>query len=466
LVAEDAGGRLAAVDLREVRGPRARVLVTLVLNGGGAPKGELECAGAAVSRLSADIAGVAVNYRNERSPQVLGATTRVLSGTGRVRDDLGPAYQLASHGSFVQAHRSQAAHIRAIIANRLAETAPVLATTKILDVYGGSGALSLPLAHAGASVTLVESFGAAADSARAAAREQNLERFVVVPGDAARVLRDLGDRTFDLVITNPPRRGMVPPVREAIAGLKPRAIAYVSCDPETLARDLEHFGRLGYAADGLEPVDMIPLTDQVETVAWLVKSDVAAPRTVFENDDICIVDKPAHEAATHPARNQEELVWSVPSVTSGLAVFAKGHKRVAMVRASLDAPDTRKTHVVLARGITPGHGAIAGRTRYQRIAVVAGQSLLRVTVPGEQKFKILEDLARVGHAVIGDALFGHPPTNRHFEEKYILDRPFLHCARLEFFWRESLSVTSPLPGQLATVLIRAGYLPSKWPNEW
>mgnify|MGYP000965489350 CR=1 FL=1 len=78
------------------------------------------------------------------------------------------------------------------------------------------------------------------------------------------------------MVVNPPRRGLAPLVREQIVRLAPQAIAYVSCDPETLARDLDHLSRLGYHGAALQPLDMIPLTEEVETLAMLKPAPIPA----------------------------------------------------------------------------------------------------------------------------------------------------------------------------------------------
>jgi 23S rRNA (uracil1939-C5)-methyltransferase len=73
--------------------------------------------------------------------------------------------------------------------------------------------------------------------------------------------------------------------------------------------------------------------------------------------------------------------------------------------------------------------------------------------------QIRRHLSQIGHPVLGDERYGHAPTNRHFEEKYGLDRTFLHCVRFELEHAHSqarLVVESPLPGDLQTVLERAG----------
>ena len=461
LVPEAAGGRLTAFDLREVEGHSSGVLVTVVLQAGKEPpRSELAGAAAAIRSLSADVLGVAVNYRTAKSPQVLGGITRVLAGAEEVSDEAGGAHQLASYGSFVQVHRGQAARVRALIAGSLLELG-LPRSMRLLDVYGGSGALSLAFAKDGATVTLVESFRPAATAAARAAEAQGIAHLAVHVGDAAAVLGQLGRTaaTFDAVFTNPPRRGMAPEVRKAIFALRPRAVAYVSCEPDSLARDLAHFARLGYGAEHLYPVDMIPLTDQVETVAILTRVDPAKARVVHEDADVCVIEKLAHVAASPPRSSDFRLAWSSSEDESGFAVWC----REAAPRFAM-----RQVCLVLARGIMAARGRIGKSSTYARIAKLNAHSLLHVTTERGNAADLRRDLARMSHPVVGDRRHGHAPTNRHFEERYLLDRPFLHCVELSFSHprtRSTIQTRSDLPGELGMVLTRLGHLPSMSPND-
>lgn len=457
LVPEPMGGRLSAFDLREVVGNRSGVLVTLVLRAEPEPPAsELEQTQAAVRGISAEILGVAVNYRPTASPQVLGSVTRVLWGAELADDEAGSAYQLASYGSFVQAHRGQAERIGALLGEGLARRG-LPPSLRLLDLYGGSGALSLSLAKSGAKVTLVESFPPAAAAAAHAAEQQRIPHFAVKVGDAARVLGVLAATPgqFDAVFTNPPRRGMSPEVRRAIVALKPRVIGYVSCEPDALARDLAHLARLGYAAEGLSPVDMIPLTDQVETVALLAPADPPPLAKAHEDPDLYVVEKPAHFGPDSQRGDDARVVWATPDDASGFAVWSRGAATVRL------AP--RQVCLVLARGMMATRGRIGKKSTYARLAKLKGHSLLRVIVVHGSVSDLRRDLARRGHPVVGDRRCGHEPTNRHFEERYLLDRPFLHCAEVSFAHprtSSTIQVRSDLPGELGMVLTRLGHLAS------
>ncbi|MET0593233.1 MAG: RsmD family RNA methyltransferase [Polyangiaceae bacterium] len=450
LVPEEIGGYLSAFDLRDVDGDRPGVLVTIVLRAGHEPpRVMLESAANAVRDVAPDVLGIAVNYRSAKNPQVLGSSTRVLWGAEQVRDRSGTAYQIASYGSFVQAHRGQADRIAALLASALSR-AGLPPSLRLLDLYAGSGALSLGLAKSGAKVTLVESFRPAASAAARAAEEQHIADFTVRPGDAGQVLGALAREgaKFDAVLANPPRRGLAPDVRKRIAELTPRAIAYVSCEPEALARDLAHFANLGYAAERLSPVDMIPLTDQVETVAVLVPTPAPSFANAFADDDVRVAEKPAYIAAS---ASDLPIVWSSPEETSGFTVWA---------RAPID-PAPRQNCLVLARGPMAAEGRIGKKSNYVRLAKLNGHSLIHVMFERSTVLDLRRDLARSGHHVIGDRACGHEPTNRHFEERYLLDRPFFHCFEISLSHprtRSTLTARSALPGELGTVLTRLGPL--------
>jgi 23S rRNA (uracil1939-C5)-methyltransferase len=466
LIPEANGGALSAFDLREAVDAEPGLLVTFVIRDGHrVTGGELAAAASALQALSPAVLGVAVNYREPKSPQLLGARTELLRGSSLVRDRAGAIHQIVTFGSFAQAHRGQSEKIFDWVASRI-DRLDLRQNLGLLDLYGGTGAASLAYARRGARVTLIESFAPAADCARRAAEELGLGDVSIRVGDAGRVLNTLSSEgaSFDVVIANPPRRGMAPAVRKSIAALAPRAIAYVSCDPDTFARDVAHLEALGYHADAVQPVDMIPLTDQIESVAVLVAGDRPPLRVLYEDDDLRIVEKPAHIAAVGVGK----LVWASPEVASGIAVWSKQADTFAGCRAALAA--SRQVHFALGKGTSHKKGKLASNVRYERLTPAGGHSLLKVTTEqAPPVLRVLGQLARIGHAVVGDSRHGHAPTNRHFEEKYALDRPFFHTAHIELqhpLTGATVRVDSAPPGDLALVLRRLGYLTSMSRNEW
>jgi len=144
------------------------------------------------------------------------------------------------------------------------------AAGRLLDLYCGAGAFTLPLARAAREVVGVEEYaGAVADAERSADvnRISNV-RFIV--GRAEALLTGL-EGSFDAVVLDPPRRGCHPRVVQALLERTPRRIVYVSCHPATLARDLRPLLNGGYTVERATPVDLFPQTPHVESVVVLVR---------------------------------------------------------------------------------------------------------------------------------------------------------------------------------------------------
>lgn len=484
------GGALRAVDLREVRhDDGARVLLTLVVQRARVASREtLDAAVRALVDEEPSIVGGALNFHEGESPQILGGETVVVHGAPFTPDRIGVATHRATYGSFVQAHRGQAERVHATVAELIGlgrgERGKDEKRPRVLDLYGGSGAIALALATAGADVHLVESFAPAVAHIEAAAKAADLP-VRAEAGDVASALRRLAEQgaSFEAAVVNPPRRGMSPSARELLARVGAPIIAYVSCDPDTLARDLDHFTRLGYGVATLRPLDMIPLTDEVETIAVLRRTTVPPPRVLYEDDEILVVDKGGHEPTTPQGEYVVSLVArarrlpgaseAIPAHridvgTTGLVMLVKHPHLAERWQAVLAAESSRKIYVAGARGVTPSKGAITrdlredgrmypARTRYRRLAVASGHSVLRVIPEQGRTHQIRRHLAAIGHPVLGDDRYGHAPTNRFFEEKNSLDRTFLHCVRIEFDHPRNgqrLIIEAPMPGDLRAVLER------------
>ncbi len=496
LAPDGSAGGLRAIDVREVNGgAQPRGLLTLVVSR--ASIGDLDALRAAAESLIAEapeLVGVAASLHDGDSPQVLGSETVLLAGTASAEDRVGDGVHVATFGSFVQAHRAQAARIHDIVAasfglGRLAASAP---PPRVLDLYAGSGAIALALARRGADVTCVEAFGPAAARIEEASKRGEL-RVRAIHSDVASALHALvGHETkWDAIVVNPPRRGVGPVARAWLARMGAPVVAYVSCDPDTLTRDLDHFARLGYRCASAQPLDMIPLSDEVETVAVLRRAPPSPVRVLWEDDDLLFVEKAAHEpTAPHPEHDGSltervhrlsNAQGAVPITTldvgtSGVVLFARRAVDAEKLSRAMGSSTARKVYLVGTRGVVPTKGNItrgpsnngdsgddpsvpAPRTKYRRLAIFAGHCVTRVMSEHGRSRQIRRHFASIGHPVLGDERHGHAATNRHFEEKYGLDRTFLHCVRVELDHPDTgvrLVVESQLSGDLASVLERAG----------
>lgn len=136
-----------------------------------------------------------------------------------------------------------------------------------MDLYCGAGTFTVPLAQRCAYVSAVESYGPAVRDLRRNLEKNNLDNVDAIGGDAG---REFPYTDADVIVVDPPRAGLAPEVIEQLCDQPARAIAYVSCDPATLARDLARFIDQGvFAPVSVTPVDLFPQTFHVETVTIL-----------------------------------------------------------------------------------------------------------------------------------------------------------------------------------------------------
>ena len=184
----------------------------------------------------------------------------VLSGSGFWRERLLGRNMAVSAPTFFQVNTRVA---ESLITTAL-DALKADGSDRVVDLFAGAGTFTLPLAEMAGDVVAVESASTAVRDLR-----RNLDNAgvwaEVVGGDAARELPLLGH--VDLAIVDPPRAGLHADTVSALAGTGASAIAYVSCDPATLARDTALLGELGFDLVSATPVDLFPQTYHVETVA-------------------------------------------------------------------------------------------------------------------------------------------------------------------------------------------------------
>jgi 23S rRNA (uracil1939-C5)-methyltransferase len=169
--------------------------------------------------------------------------------------------------SFFQVNTAGAGYLYQSVATGLALTG----REHVLDIYCGVGGIGLYLAKDAASVTGIEEIEPAVADAERNARLNRLTNCRFIAGDASEQIEELLDagEHFDRIVVNPPRSGCSKEVLDAIIKSSPPLLAYVSCNPDTLARDLLHLVQNGFKIVGVQPVDMFPQTPHVECVAIL-----------------------------------------------------------------------------------------------------------------------------------------------------------------------------------------------------
>ncbi len=377
-----------SVDLRVSRATGELQLV-LACKGGeldGGPR-----AARALVREVPQLASVAVSRADPKGRRVMGSAPQVVAGSASLEERIdGVAYDVLP-GAFFQVDPRQAAVLHRLVKEAVGDA------RSVLDLYAGVGAYALALAEGRDRVVAVEEVPSAA---RAAARRAP-DHVTVVEGR----VEDTADHPalagrFDCVVLNPARRGSDPESLARIAKLAERAV-YVSCGPETLARDLDILSAHGLRATRITPIDLFPQTREVEAVVRLER----APKRVHWRGDGGRVGTPWH---------------GKPS-------------------GALGRPD--EVLALLLGSVRPGQ---FGPADVEVLAEVATHSLCRLTLKGPLS-RALSALAKRGHRVAGQ----DRKTARFFADKAGLVRPFLHVSRAG-------KTRAPLHGDLRLALDALG----------
>lgn len=270
---EDSGRGLLRHILARVGVGSGEAMAVLLTTTAEVPKGK-ELARALMARVP-EVVSVQQNTNPRRTNVILGPKTRVLAGKDHVTDRIGPFSFRVGAESFFQVNPAQTETLYA----KAVEYAGLTGTETALDLYSGTGAISLFLARGTAEVIGVEIVPRAVRDAVQNARLNGVRNVRFIEGAAERVLPALAREGLrpEVVVLDPPRKGAEPAVIDAIRRIRPRRVVYVSCEPATMARDA---ARLAASGDGarfrlteVQPVDMFPQTAHVELVARLERAD-------------------------------------------------------------------------------------------------------------------------------------------------------------------------------------------------
>ncbi len=247
---------------------RRESLCCAAVNGEGLP-GEEKLV-SALRDAEPGLAGVVLNVNRRDTNVILGDKYRLLWGRDWLEEELlGLTFRL-SVPSFFQVNRAQAETLY----RTALDFAGLAGGETALDLYCGVGGISLCLARRAGRVIGAEAVPQAVEDARENAARNGIENAAFFCGDAGETAARLKERGArpQVVVADPPRRGLAPEVPGLLAGLSPERIVYVSCDPATLGRDVKRFGELGYSAVKARAVDLFPRTAHVETVCLLTRA--------------------------------------------------------------------------------------------------------------------------------------------------------------------------------------------------
>ena len=227
-----------------------------------------------------EITTIVQNINGRGTSMVLGDKEHVLYGKGYIVDELcGCRFRISSK-SFYQVNSVQTE----ILYEKALSLSGLTGRELVVDAYCGIGTIGIIASKAAGKVIGVELNQGAVRDAVNNAKMNGIDNIRFYCNDAGRFLVNMAEQgeNADVVIMDPPRSGSTEEFMDAVGKLGAGKVVYVSCNPETLARDVRYMKKLGYRAVEAWPVDMFPETDHVETVVLLSKGEIDSKKVRVE----------------------------------------------------------------------------------------------------------------------------------------------------------------------------------------
>jgi 23S rRNA (uracil1939-C5)-methyltransferase len=243
-----------------------QVLVTLVTAGQQLPSAK-NLARALVERHP-EITTIVQNINDKRTSMILGDRSRAIYGRGYIEDTLCGLTFRISPSSFYQVNPVMTEKLY----GKALELAGLIRKETVLDAYCGIGTIGLIASKYAGHVIGVELNPAAVKDAKVNMERNGITNAEFHVGDAGEFLERMAGQAashIDVVMMDPPRTGATETFIRSVAKMAPKKVVYISCGPDTLARDLRLFKKLGYSADKAYPFDMFPFTEHVEVCVSL-----------------------------------------------------------------------------------------------------------------------------------------------------------------------------------------------------
>ena len=225
----------------------------------------------ALRKLHPEITTVVLNVNDKRTSMVLGDRETMIYGKGYIEDVLcGLTFRISSK-SFYQINPVQTEKLY----GKAMELAGLTGKERVIDAYCGIGTIGMVAAKSAKEVIGVELNPDAVRDAIKNAKRNQMKNIRFYQDDAGRFMEKMAAKgeKADVVFMDPPRSGSTEQFMKSAVTLAPQKIVYISCDPQTQARDLKYLTKHGYKAMGAYPYDMFPFTKHAENIVLLVKQN-------------------------------------------------------------------------------------------------------------------------------------------------------------------------------------------------
>lgn len=243
------------------------VMVVLVINGDDLPFRK-KLVNELTSNIT-EIKSIVLNINKKNTNVILGEKNITIFGEDTITDYIGRFKFKISPMSFFQVNPVQTE----VLYSKALEYAGLSGNETVFDLYCGIGTISLFLSERAKKVYGVEVVEEAVADARENARLNGVDNIEFIAGEAEKVIPEVYGKGVraDVVVVDPPRKGCDEALLRTLVDMQPERIVYVSCNPSTLARDLNYLAGNGYVPVEVQPVDMFPHTAHVETVVLITR---------------------------------------------------------------------------------------------------------------------------------------------------------------------------------------------------
>lgn len=223
----------------------------------------------AIRKNHPEISTVIINVNNKKTSMVLGERNITIYGKGYIEDELCGCTFRISPSSFYQVNPEQTEYLY----EKAIESAGLTGKEKVIDAYCGTGTIGIIASKHAKEVIGVELNRDAVRDAITNAKRNDIHNITFYNEDAGEFMVRMADKgeKADVVIMDPPRLGSDEAFLSSIIKLSPKKVVYVSCNPETLARDLKYLTKHGYRAKEMTPFDLFPMTRHCEMVCLLAR---------------------------------------------------------------------------------------------------------------------------------------------------------------------------------------------------